>query len=56
VVSPDTEFAPVGDKIKIKYREDFNEYKKILIVGKNSDSIQALFTSEKLMVWLLLVI
>jgi hypothetical protein len=43
VVSPDTEFAPVGDKTKIKYREDFNEYKKILIVGKNSKSIQALF-------------
>jgi activator of HSP90 ATPase len=43
VVSPDTEFAPVGDKTKIKYREDFNKYKKILIVGKNLKSIQALF-------------
>ena len=43
MVSPDTEFAPVGDKTKIKCREDFNEYKKILIVGKNSNSIQALF-------------
>jgi activator of HSP90 ATPase len=42
-VSPDTEFAPVGDKTKIKYGEDFNEYKKILIVGKKSKSIRALF-------------
>ena len=43
MVSPDTEFAPVGDKTKIKYREDFNEYKRIPIVGKDSDSIRALF-------------
>jgi hypothetical protein len=43
VVSPDTELAPVGDCTKIKYRDDFNAYKKILIQGKNSKSIRALF-------------
>ena len=43
MVSPDTEFAPVGDRTKIKYRDDFNAYKKILIQGKNSKSIRALF-------------
>ena len=43
MVSPDTEFAPVGDRTKIKYRDDFNVYKKILIQGKNSKSICALF-------------
>ena len=43
MVSPDTEFAPVGDHTKIKYRDDFNVYKKILIQGKNSKYICALF-------------
>jgi hypothetical protein len=43
VVSPDAEFAPVGDHTKIKYRDDFNAYKKILIQGKNSKPICALF-------------
>lgn len=44
VVSPDTEFGPVGDRTKIKYRDDFNEYKKILIEKKNSKSIRSLFS------------
>jgi len=43
MVSPDREFAPVGDRTKIKYRNNFNKYKKILIQGKNSKSICALF-------------
>jgi hypothetical protein len=43
VVSPDTEFTPVGDCTKIKYKDDFKTYKKILIQGKNSKSIRALF-------------
>ncbi|KIM78821.1 hypothetical protein PILCRDRAFT_90384 [Piloderma croceum F 1598] len=44
VVLPDTEFGPVGDRTKIKYRDDFNEYKKILIEKKNSKSIRSLFS------------
>jgi hypothetical protein len=30
-LSPDHEFAPIGARSKINYREDFNTYKKILI-------------------------
>jgi hypothetical protein len=42
-VSLDSEFGPVGDRTKIKYRDDFNQYKKILIEKKDSKSVRGLF-------------